>query len=181
MARTSFENLEVYQLSEQLADHIWETCQSWDSLARRTVAEQLIRAADSVGANIAEGSGRATVKDRAHFVRMARGSLYETKHWLRRAHRRRLLNPTETAALRGIIEELTPRLNAYLKAIQRKKTSQVPKAASKSERSKRPTGAEGDVQQRSRRSRESVPQAAQPPSDSERTTGGAAAVQQRTK
>ncbi|MCA9146333.1 MAG: four helix bundle protein [Planctomycetales bacterium] len=77
--RTNFENLRVYQLSEALADSAWKVVRRWDNLARDTVGKQLIRAADSVGANIAEGSGRASVADNRRFVRIARGSLYETK------------------------------------------------------------------------------------------------------
>jgi len=52
-----FENLRVYQLSEKLADSIWRVARGWDQLAKETIGRQLIRAADSVGANIAEGTG----------------------------------------------------------------------------------------------------------------------------
>jgi len=91
MTRTNFENLRVYQLSEQLADRIWEIVPGWDTFARDTVGKQLVKAADSVGANTAEGTGRGTFVDNRRFVKIARGSLNETKHWLRRAFKRRLL------------------------------------------------------------------------------------------
>ena len=54
MARSSFENLRVYQLSEQMADEIWNIVVLWDQFAKQTVGNQIVRAADSVGANIAE-------------------------------------------------------------------------------------------------------------------------------
>lgn len=92
MAKTNFENLVVYQLSEQIADQVWQMVRGWSPLARDTVGKQLIRAADSIGANIAEGDGRGSFQDNRRFVRIARGSLNETKHWLRRAFRRKLLN-----------------------------------------------------------------------------------------
>ncbi len=92
MARTNFESLRVYQLAEQLADLIWEIVLEWNAFARDTVGKQLVKAADSVGANIAEGTGRGTYVDNRRFVRIARGSLNETKHWLRRAFKRRLLS-----------------------------------------------------------------------------------------
>ena len=41
MARTNFESLRVYQLSEQLADLIWEIVLEWNALARDTVGKQL--------------------------------------------------------------------------------------------------------------------------------------------
>lgn len=78
MARTNFERLAVYQLSERLDDEVW---------------------------------------DNRRFVRMARGSLNETQHWLRRAYKRKLITQKETEILKPIIDELAPRLNAYLKSI----------------------------------------------------------------
>jgi four helix bundle protein len=79
----------------------------------------LIRAADSIGANLAEGSGRGTYKDNHRFIDMARGSLYETRQWLRRAYRRKLLPREQIAFLRELIAELSPRLNAYRSAIRK--------------------------------------------------------------
>jgi four helix bundle protein len=117
MARTDFENLHVYRLSETLADDVWCIASTWPNIAKDTVGKQLIRAADSIGANIAEGSGRGTFAENRRFVRIARGSLNETKHWLRRAYNRQLLASQDTNRLKVIVDELAPRLNAYLKSI----------------------------------------------------------------
>ena len=124
MERTNFEKLQVYQLSEKLTDGIWNVVLDWNSFAKDTVGKQIVRAADGVGANIAEGSGRGSLVDNRRFVRMARGSLYETTHWLRRAYIRRLLSQAEVRKLRVLIEELSPKLNAYLRSVdQRVKAS----------------------------------------------------------
>ncbi|MBA3355752.1 MAG: four helix bundle protein [Pyrinomonadaceae bacterium] len=117
MERTNFEKLQVYKLSEKLSDRIWRIVIRWDFLAKDTVGKQLIRAADSIGANIAEGSGRGTDPDLRRFLRIARGSLYETQHWLRRSYKRKLLTEKEVNDLLPIIKELTPKLNAYLRSI----------------------------------------------------------------
>ncbi len=117
MKKTNFENLQVYKLSEKLADRIWEIVIRWDILARDTVGKQLVRAADSVGANIAEGSGRGTDPEMRRFIRVARGSLYEIQHWLRRAYKRKLLTNTQVNELLPVVRELGPKLNAYLRAI----------------------------------------------------------------
>ena len=117
MTTRGFEELRVYQLAEMLADDIWKLVRQWDSLARDTIGKQVIRSADSIGANIAEGNGRGTYQDNRRFVRIARGSLYETRHWLRRAYRRELLNADQTAKLKSLIDELAPKLNAYLGSI----------------------------------------------------------------
>jgi four helix bundle protein len=119
-ARTNFENLNVYRLSEELSDLVWKITLKWSLFARDTVGKQIVRAADGVGANIAEGSGRGSNKENRQFVRMARGSLYETKHWLRRAYRRDLLTKDQVIEVKRIVENLVPLLNGYLKAIVKK-------------------------------------------------------------
>jgi four helix bundle protein len=117
MKKTNFENLEIYQLSEKLADEIWCIVLDWNHLTQETVGKQIIRAADSIGANIAEGSGRGSEQDYKRFLRIARGSLYETRHWLRRAYKRRLLSEQQTEKISPLLDKLTPKLNAYLRAV----------------------------------------------------------------
>jgi four helix bundle protein len=123
MGRTDFENLRVYNLSEQISDLIWDIVAEWERFARDTIGRQLVNAADSIGANIAEGTGRGSFADNRRFARIARGSLYEVKHWLRRAYRRRLLTDHEVAKLQNIIEELTPKLSAYIRSIGEQNTT----------------------------------------------------------
>jgi four helix bundle protein len=117
MRRTNFEKLHVYQLSEHLADEIWNVVVEWEQFARDTVGKQAVRAADGIGANIAEGAGRGSFQDNRRFVKLARGSLNETKHWLRRAYKRKLLTKEQVNSLKPLIDELAPRLNAYLRSI----------------------------------------------------------------
>src|SRR4030095_6757058 len=92
MEKTNFETLHIYKLSERLADRIWNIVPGWNFLAQNTVGIQIIKAADSIGANIAEGSGRGTNPEFRRFLRISRGSLYETLHWLRRGFKRHLLS-----------------------------------------------------------------------------------------
>jgi four helix bundle protein len=109
--------LQVYQLAEKLADQIWNIILHWEEFPKATIGKQLVRSADSIGANIAEGCGRYNFQDNRRFVRIARGSLNETRHWLRRAYKRNLLTNEEVNRLKPIIDELSPRLNAYLNSI----------------------------------------------------------------
>lgn len=117
MQSEPFENLKVYQAAERLADLVWEIVVKWEMFAKDTVGKQLVRAADSVGANIAEGAGRKTYADNKRFVAIARGSLSETRHFLRRAHKRQLLSKKETKTLQEILSTLPRSLNAYLRSI----------------------------------------------------------------
>lgn len=117
MKSRSFEELRVYLLAEELADVIWAIVRSWDRLASDTIGKQIIRSADSIGANIAEGYGRGSFQDNRRFVRIARGSLYETRHWRRRAYVRKLLSFEEVDRIKEVVDKLGPQLNSYLKSI----------------------------------------------------------------
>jgi four helix bundle protein len=115
--RPNFEKLEVYKLAEKLADEIWSVVKEWDYFTKDTVGKQIIKSADSISANIAEGEGRYNYQDNKRFIKIARGSLYETINWLRRAYIRNLLTNKQVEKLKLIINELLPKLNAYLKSI----------------------------------------------------------------
>ena len=117
MSRTNFQKLQVYQLAERLADEIWKIVDNWQPFAKDTVDQQIVRSADSIGANIAEGVGRGTYQENRRFGRIAIGSLNETQHWLRRAYTRNLLTTEQVDKLKLLIDELAPKLNSYLKSI----------------------------------------------------------------
>ena len=119
MERTNFENLIVYKLAENLADTIWNVVYYWNAFTKNTIGLQLVRASDSIGANIAEGTGRGSANDNRRFVRIARGSLFESKHWLRRAVKRNLLTQKQIEQIKLIIDELSPRLSAYINSIKK--------------------------------------------------------------
>ncbi|MDY6793067.1 MAG: four helix bundle protein [Thermodesulfobacteriota bacterium] len=120
MPRTGFENLRVYGLAEEIADLVWNIVMKWNKLPQYTIGKQLINSADSIGANIAEGTGRGSFADNRRFARIARGSLFEVKHWLRRSYKRELLTEHEIDNLQELIKELTPKLSAYINSIGRK-------------------------------------------------------------
>ena len=120
MSRTGFENLRIYKLAEEISDLTWEVANKWNYLAQSTIGKQLINSADSIGANIAEGTGRGSFAENKRFAKIARGSLFEVKHWLRRAYNRKLLTSSEIDKFQKLINELTPKLSAYINAIGKK-------------------------------------------------------------
>jgi len=78
-----------------------------------------VRSADSIGANIAEGTGRHDFQDNRRFVKIARGSLNETQHFLRRAFKRKLLTPADVKKIKPLVDNLAPQLTSYWKSIGR--------------------------------------------------------------
>jgi four helix bundle protein len=112
-----FENLDIYKLSEKLSDIIWDVVSYWNKFDKDIIGIQLLRAIDSVGANIAEGNGRGTKNEIRRFARIARGSLYESRHWLRRAVKRNLLDDKQITIIKDIVDELSPKLNAFISSL----------------------------------------------------------------
>jgi four helix bundle protein len=107
--------LVAYQLSVEVADEVHARARRWPAFERWTVGMQLVRALDSVGANIAEASGRWHEADKRRLLLIARGSLYEAEHWMLRAEARGLLPPGATErlaepvrALNGMVKRPAP-------------------------------------------------------------------------
>jgi four helix bundle protein len=86
----AFRDLDVYRRSIRLADGLHGSVVQWPSFDLWTVGVQMVRAADSVGANIAEAEGRSTDADQRRFLIVARASALELQHWLDRAEMRGL-------------------------------------------------------------------------------------------
>lgn len=75
------EEIEVYRLAEEIADKWWEIVNKWPPFAQDTTGKQLIRAVDSMGANIAESYRRYHL-EKINLLYYSRGSLYESKFLL---------------------------------------------------------------------------------------------------
>ncbi len=118
------------QLSEQLSDKIWDEVIRWPQFVRDTVGKQLVRSADSIGANIAECHGRHHPNDALNFLYFARGSGEETKYWIRRASHRGLWKNLSGDALLQEVNVLAKQLNAYIsvgKGLREKERDKLPK------------------------------------------------------
>ena len=86
------ERMETFRRFEDVSDRVWKAVRKWDAFARDTLGKQLVRAADSVGANLVEGDGRFGTGDSLQFFVIARASARETRYWIRRAVRRDLIS-----------------------------------------------------------------------------------------
>ena len=107
-------DLHVYQIALQLSDQAWNTYQALPKEFRYNIGAQFIRAVDSIGANIAEGYGRYHYKDSMKFYYNARGSLWESKHWLLLLHKSKLIENCEFDEFLHSIEILGKKLNNFI-------------------------------------------------------------------
>ena len=110
--RSHFRDLVAYRRAAALGDELHREIATWSAFDRYGLGVQLLRAADSIGANIAEAAGRWSLPDRRRFLIIARGSLYETEHWLARAHERGLVAQERIDGLRAIAVPLTGLIRA---------------------------------------------------------------------
>ena len=114
----TFEDLQILKSAETLADAIWKQVSQWDDFAKDVVGKQLTRAADSIGANIAESLGRYNFGEKLQFLYYSRGSLFETKYWLNRAQARGLMNPGEVSGYADNLTALARQLNAFASGLK---------------------------------------------------------------
>lgn len=78
-----FTDLVVWQRAMELVKQVYVLSKKFPADERYALTDQLRRAVVSIPSNIAEGSGRSSNADYAHFLSIARGSLYETMTQLR--------------------------------------------------------------------------------------------------
>lgn len=112
------ENIPCYQASKKLAATIYPIVRKWDFLDQKTIGVQLIRSVDSVAANIAEGFGRFHKKDKIKFFYNARGSAFESTHWIQTAFERKLLSSSVYDHLNNDLQELPKQINYLIKITQ---------------------------------------------------------------
>lgn len=118
MTKQNIDELEIYHKSLELADRIWHLVIEWTKFGRETIGYQIIRASDSIAANISAGYGRFFFKENRVFCYVARGSLYETKTFLIKAKNRNLLSLQDYTIIHGELELLIGKLNAYIKYLE---------------------------------------------------------------
>ena len=73
----SFEKLDVYQKARNLIKDIYLLQNDFPKEERYALGDQVRRAATSIAANLAEGSGRQSIREKVHFVEIAFGSMTE--------------------------------------------------------------------------------------------------------
>jgi len=71
-------DIEAYKIPFKLSNYVWDLVIKWDYFVKDTVGKQFVIAVDSISANIAEGFGRYSKKDKIKFFRYSFGFLYES-------------------------------------------------------------------------------------------------------
>ena len=111
----------ITRLAETLSVRHRQRVENWPKIERERLGDQLIRATDSIGANISEGYVRMHIKERFHFFSIAQGSIEESIFHLRIAYERGLI--TRLDIFTSV--QLLSKLSKGLKNLERTQTSRT--------------------------------------------------------
>lgn len=95
MDNFSFFDLRVYKESKELVKSVYRLLEKFPKYETYALGDQLRHSVTSVPSNIAEGSGRFSVKEKIHFIEIAYGSLTEALCQLDIAHDLEYINDEE--------------------------------------------------------------------------------------
>lgn len=108
-------NIDAYKIAFKLSNNVWRLIGKWDYFAKDTVGKQFVRAVDSISANIAEGFGRYTKKDKINFYRYSFSSIKEALDWNEKARTRNLLSQQDYQYIFGELIRLPKLVNQLIK------------------------------------------------------------------
>lgn len=112
--------LNVYKISRDISKVVWAVYEKMARENKILIGQQLVRSSDSIGANIAEGYGRFHYLDSAKFYYNARGSLFESKHWIDLLFERNMLEKELHEELSKNFDVLGKKLNGFINSIKEK-------------------------------------------------------------
>jgi len=108
-------DISAYKIAFALSNYVWDIIIDWNYFEKDTVGKQFVRAIDSISANIAEGFGRYSKKEKIHFYRYSFGSLKESLDWNEKSKIRKLLTPEEYNHISGELLRLPREINFLIK------------------------------------------------------------------
>ena len=106
----SFEKLNVWQEAKKLVVDVYHLLDEFPKFEKYALCDQIRRAVVSVPSNIAEGSGRKSLKEQIHFLEISYGSLMETYNQL-------LIAIDLTYITEESVEAIKPRIDSVAKMI----------------------------------------------------------------
>ena len=116
----NFEGLKVWEMAHQFVLEVYKITGDFPSEERFGLTNQFRRAAVSIPANIAEGSGRKSIKDMLRFFIHSRGSIEECQYFLILAKDLNFINLEAFHHLQGKLNQIGKLLNGLIKSLEKK-------------------------------------------------------------
>lgn len=110
----SVEDLDAYRHSYELSNCIWKLVIGWAFFQRETLGKQFVRAVDSISANIAEGYGRYSMKDKIRFYHYSLGSVLECKDWNNKCYARSIITQEQYSRIKASLDILPKEINQLI-------------------------------------------------------------------
>lgn len=114
----SFEKLEVYQVARQLVRDVYQLQNKFPIEERYALGDQVRRSSTSITSNIAEGSGRKSLKEKIHFIEIAFGSMTESFSQLQNAQDLGYIQESDVEALRPQYNHVAALLSLLRKSLE---------------------------------------------------------------
>jgi len=108
-------DIDAYKRAYTLSNLVSDIVIGWNYFARDTVGKQFTRSIDSISANIAEGFGRYTKKDKIKFYRIGKGSLKESLDWNEKSKARGLISEENHDVIIKELKEIELEINQLIK------------------------------------------------------------------
>lgn len=108
----------LIQQARLIGETVWQVVLYWKHFEKDNIGKQLVRACDSITANLSEAYGRYGYADRLRFIYFARGSLCETINWIHISKERGLIDSDIASNLISDLDSLSRRINAYINALK---------------------------------------------------------------
>lgn len=108
-------DITAYKISFSLSSYVWNIILKWNYFEKDTVGKQFVRAVDSISANIAEGFGRYSKKEKIHFYRYSVGSLKESQDWNEKSKIKNLISLEEYTHISTELSKLPREINYLIK------------------------------------------------------------------
>lgn len=108
-------DIDSYKVAFNLSNYVWDLIVKWDRFNSDTVGKQFVRSVDSISANLAEGFGRYSKKDKVKFYRISFGSMYESLDWNEKAFKRKLISKSEYDFIFSELQRLPKLIHQLIK------------------------------------------------------------------
>lgn len=119
MDKFTFFDLRVYKEAKLLVREVYSLMDKFPKFETYALSDQLRRAVVSVPSNIAEGSGRFSIKEKILFIEIAYGSLTETLCQLDIAHDLEYISDKEFTEVKERIEVIGKQLSGLRSSFQK--------------------------------------------------------------
>ena len=127
----SFENLNVWQEAKKLVVDVYHLLDNFPTFEKYALCDQIRRAIVSVPSNIAEGSGRKSLKEQIHFLEISYGSLMETYNQLLIAIDLNYITEQSVEVIKSRIDNVAKMINGLSVSYSKKLEEQSNKHLSK--------------------------------------------------